>query len=94
MPLSERERRVLQQLERELFIQDPDLARQLETGVPVHGPVQPRVRDVMAAASGVLLVLLAIPLHVVPLALVGGFFVVYAVVSHKKYKSQAPSRFL
>ncbi|MDQ0104677.1 hypothetical protein J2T10_004353 [Paenarthrobacter nicotinovorans] len=47
MPLSERERRVLQQLERELFIQDPHLARQLESGVPVRGPIHPRLRDVM-----------------------------------------------
>ncbi|MDI2036939.1 DUF3040 domain-containing protein [Paenarthrobacter nitroguajacolicus] len=94
MPLSERERRVLEQLERELFIQDPDLARQLESGVPVRTPVHPRIRDVIAAAAGVLLVLLAIPLHVIPFALAGILLVVHAVFSHRNYKKQAPSRLL
>ncbi|WP_422758132.1 DUF3040 domain-containing protein [Paenarthrobacter sp. C1] len=94
MPLSERERRVLQQLERELFIQDPHLARQLESGVPVRGTIHPRLRDVMAAALGVLLVLMAIPLHVPLLGVAGTLLGVHAVLSHRNYKKQAPSRFL
>ncbi|MFK0042331.1 DUF3040 domain-containing protein [Paenarthrobacter sp. NPDC090517] len=94
MPLSERERKVLQQLERELFIQDPDLARQLESGVPVRGPVQPRIRDVMAAAVGVLLILLSIPLHVFPLALGGILLVAHAFLAHRTYKSESSSRLL
>jgi len=94
MPLSERERKVLQQLERELFIQDPDLARQLESGVPVRGPVQPRIRDVMAAAVGVLLILLSIPLHVFPLALGGILLVAHAILAHRTYKNESSSRLL
>ena len=94
MPLSERERKVLQQLERELFIQDPDLARQLESGVPVGGPVQPRIRDVMAAAVGVLLILLSIPLHVFPLALAGILLVAQALLAHRTYKNESSSRLL
>ncbi|MEO3940046.1 DUF3040 domain-containing protein [Paenarthrobacter nicotinovorans] len=94
MPLSERERKVLQQLERELFIQDPDLARQLESGVPMPGPAQPRLGDVVGAALGVLLMLLAIPLHVFPLALAGALFVVHALVAHRNYKKVAGSQLL
>ena len=94
MPLSERERKVLQQLERELFIQDPDLARQLESGVPVGGPVQPRIRDVAAAAVGVLLILLSIPLHVFPLALAGILLVAHALLAHRTYKNESSSRLL
>ncbi|MET3370504.1 UNVERIFIED_CONTAM: hypothetical protein ABIE34_003779 [Jeotgalibacillus campisalis] len=94
MPLSERERKVLQQLERELFIQDPHLARQLESGVPVRGPVQPRIRDVTAAAAGVLLILLSIPLHVFPLALAGILLIAHACLAHRNYKSESSSRLL
>lgn len=94
MPLSERERKVLQQLERELFIQDPDLARQLESGVPVHGPVQPRIRDVLAIAVGVILILLAIPLHVFPLALAGILLIGHALLAHRNYKNESSSRLL
>lgn len=94
MPLSERERKVLQQLERELFIQDPDLARQLESGVPVRGSVQPRIRDVLAVAVGVLLILLAIPLHVFPFALAGMLLAGHGVLSHRAYKNESSSRLL
>jgi hypothetical protein len=92
MPLSERERKALEQLERELFIQDPELARQLESGVPVRGPVQPRIRDVMAAAVGVMVILLAIPFNILPLALAGVLLTVHALLAHRSYKNEASSR--
>ncbi|MEV7660708.1 DUF3040 domain-containing protein [Paenarthrobacter sp. NPDC089316] len=94
MPLSERERRVLEQLERELFIQDPDLARQLDSGVPARGPVHPRIRDVVAAALGVLLILLAIPLQGFLLTVAGILLVVHALLAHRNYKRNTPSRLL
>ncbi|UKA50791.1 DUF3040 domain-containing protein [Arthrobacter sp. FW305-123] len=94
MPLSERERKVLQQLERELFIQDPELARQLESGVPVSGPVQPRIRDVLAIAVGVLLLLLAIPLQGFLIALVGMFLAGHGVFAHRAYRNESSSRLL
>ncbi|MBT2587634.1 DUF3040 domain-containing protein [Arthrobacter sp. ISL-95] len=94
MPLSERERKVLQQLERELFIQDPDLARQLESGVPVRGPVQPRMRDVLAVAVGVLLILLAVPLQAFPITLAGILLAGHGMLAHRAYKNESSSRLL
>jgi|GEM_PF-2257834 len=94
MPLSERERKALQQLERELFIQDPDLARQLESGVPLRGAVQPRIRDVLAIAVGVLLILLAIPLQVFLFALAGLLLTGHGILAHRAYKNDSASRLL
>ncbi|MFP3578880.1 DUF3040 domain-containing protein [Arthrobacter sp. SIMBA_036] len=88
MPLSEREQRVLQRLERELFIQDPRLARQLESGIPVRGPIQPRLRDVLAAAGALVLILLAIPLHAFLLAVAGLLLLFSAVRADRAHRAR------
>jgi hypothetical protein len=43
---------------------------------------------------GVLLVLMAIPLHVPLFGVAGTLLGVHVVLSHRNYKKQAPSRFL
>ena len=81
MPLSDQERRVLQELERELFIQDPALAKQLETGIPSEPAPAPKALNVIAAALGLALILLGIPIHPSPLGLLGFTLMVTAIVS-------------
>ncbi|MGO4250402.1 DUF3040 domain-containing protein [Paenarthrobacter sp. RAF54_2] len=88
MHLNERERRVLQQLERELFIQDPDLARQLETGIPARRPYEPQARHVFGVALGVLLMLLAIPISPSPLGYCGFLLMAWGLVAHHIHKSR------
>lgn len=89
MHLNERERRALQQLERELFIQDPDLARQLETGIPGRRPYEPQARHVLAVAVGVLMMLLAIPINPSPLGYWGFLMVAWGLVAHHIHKSRS-----
>ncbi|MGP0223975.1 MULTISPECIES: DUF3040 domain-containing protein [unclassified Paenarthrobacter] len=60
MPLSEHERRVLQNVERELFIEDPALARRLESGRAEDGHVPRRTLGLVALAAGVLFFLLGL----------------------------------
>ncbi|MEV7607329.1 DUF3040 domain-containing protein [Paenarthrobacter sp. NPDC089322] len=60
MPLSEHERRILQNVERELFIEDPSLARRLESGKPDDGRVARRTLGLVALAGGVLFFLLGL----------------------------------
>nr|WP_224166528.1 DUF3040 domain-containing protein [Arthrobacter sp. StoSoilA2] len=91
MHLNERERRVLQQLERELFIQDPDLARQLESGIPARRPYEPRARHVLAVAVGVLLMLLAIPINPSPLGSCGFLLVAWGLVAHFVQRARSTS---
>ncbi len=91
MHLNERERRVLQQLERELFIQDPDLARQLETGIPARRPYAPQPRHVLAVAVGVLLMLLAIPINPSPLGYCGFLLMAWGFVAHRVQKARSTS---
>ena len=91
MHLNERERRVLQQLERELFIQDPDLARQLETGIPARRPYAPQPRHVLAVAVGVLLMLLAIPISPSPLGYCGFVLMAWGLVAHRVQKARSAS---
>ncbi|HKU30641.1 MAG TPA: DUF3040 domain-containing protein [Arthrobacter sp.] len=58
MSLSEHEQRVLASLERELSIEDPSLARQLESGKAKRGLGMPWSLNVIAVVSGVLLVIM------------------------------------
>lgn len=91
MHLNERERRVLQQLERDLFIQDPDLARQLETGIPARRPYEPQARHVLAVTVGVLLMLLAIPINPSPLGYCGFLLMAWGLVAHRVQKARSVS---
>ena len=82
MPLSDQERKVLQELERELFIQDPALAKQLESGVPSEPTPAPKAMNVIAVALGLALILLAIPIHPSPFGPLGFILLVTGIVSH------------
>lgn len=82
MPLSDQERRVLQELERQLFIQDPALAKQLETGIASEPAPAPKVINVVAAALGLAFILLGIPIHPSPLGLLGFVLLMTGIVSH------------
>lgn len=94
MPLSDQERRVLQELERELFIQDPMLARQLETGVPSRRPKAPKVLNIIAITLGFTMLLLAIPIHPSPLGFIGFVLLATGITAHfmEKHKERKRRR--
>lgn len=86
MSLSEYERRILQQLERDLSVEDPALARELETG-QARGRASRRW-SLPAAAIIVGVVLLVLGLTA-PLPLVGflGFLLVSAGITGLLFRS-------
>ncbi|MFK0004275.1 DUF3040 domain-containing protein [Paenarthrobacter sp. NPDC090522] len=82
MPLSDQERRVLEQLERQLFIEDPALARRLESGKIPHHATAPKALNVVAVILGVALILLAIPIYPSPLGFLGFVLLASGVTAH------------
>ncbi|HKU36289.1 MAG TPA: DUF3040 domain-containing protein [Paenarthrobacter sp.] len=82
MPLSDQERRVLEQLERELFIDDPALARRLESGKLPHHVTAPKVLNVIAVVLGIALMLLGIPIYPSPLGFLGFVLVGSGITAH------------
>ncbi|MFF1830062.1 DUF3040 domain-containing protein [Paenarthrobacter sp. NPDC058040] len=82
MPLSDQERRVLEQLERELFIDDPALARRLESGRLPHHVTSPKALNVLAVILGVALMLLSIPIYPSPWGFLGFVLLGSGITAH------------
>lgn len=71
MELSDNERRILEELEKQLATQDPCLARDLEAGKPTHRISLKKVFAAIAVAVGLTLVIVGIATQLVLLGVLG-----------------------
>ncbi|MCG2622542.1 DUF3040 domain-containing protein [Arthrobacter sp. I2-34] len=70
MPLTDEERKRLEQLERELSLEDPEFAQKLRRGLVV-GPSVPGLWDLVLLVTGILILLAGVAMQFILVGVIG-----------------------